>query len=179
MHTEAEYREVCRDENKSVGLRAKAEVILICVTHQGLAGTLENVAHILTGTRLWLVPTDESKMVGLLDTLCQSQDKQEAGINGSEWETILLHLCIQSSNTNNKTSTKNGTCHWHHNGSWHSPFPFSVQLVKRPLGSRKTVYYLYAACPFKEMGLHWAVRQRTYFYITDKDVICHQIKDWK
>lgn len=57
---------------------------MFCVTHQGLVGTLENVAHILTGTRLRMVPTDESKMVGLLDTLRQSQDKRGTGINHSE-----------------------------------------------------------------------------------------------
>ena len=42
---------------------------MFCVTHQGLTGTLENKAPILTGTGLRLVPTDESKVVGLLDTL--------------------------------------------------------------------------------------------------------------
>lgn len=42
---------------------------MIPVTHQGFTGTLENVAHVLTGTRLWVVPTDESKMVSMFDTL--------------------------------------------------------------------------------------------------------------
>lgn len=46
-----------------------------CVTHQGLTGTLENEAHILTGPRLELVPTDETEVVRMLDTLQQTQNQ--------------------------------------------------------------------------------------------------------
>lgn len=46
-----------------------------CVTHQGLAGTLENKAHILTGPRLELVPTDETEVVRMLDALQQTQNQ--------------------------------------------------------------------------------------------------------
>lgn len=38
-------------------------------THQGFAGTLENEAHVLAGTRIRLVSADESKVVGLFDAL--------------------------------------------------------------------------------------------------------------
>lgn len=76
---------------------------MFCVTHQGLVGTLENVAHILTGTRLRMVPTDESKMVGLLDTLRQSQDKRGNWNKSQRGKTKLLDLCIQSTKNSHAT----------------------------------------------------------------------------
>lgn len=57
------------DQRTGVGSGTGAESEVFCVTHQRLAGTLEHVAHILTGTRLALVATDEAEMVGPLDAL--------------------------------------------------------------------------------------------------------------
>lgn len=66
------------------------------MTHQRLTGTLENVAHILTRTRLW-VPTNEPEMVGLLDTLNPDKENQN---KTQQLQAIPLDLCILSSNTN-------------------------------------------------------------------------------
>ncbi|TNN66803.1 hypothetical protein EYF80_023045 [Liparis tanakae] len=48
---------------------------MLCVTHQRLAGTLEDVAAVLTGARLGVVAADEPEVVGLLDTLRHRGDR--------------------------------------------------------------------------------------------------------
>lgn len=69
-------------------------MLMFGVAYQGLTGTLEHVAHILTGTRLYWVPTDESKVVGLLDTLQQMQHKQE--IRMKQGKGFLLIFLIST-----------------------------------------------------------------------------------
>lgn len=66
---------------------------MCCVTHQRLTGTLEHIADILTLPRLWLVSADEPKMVGLPDSLCESQEKQEVR-NSSQGMCVLMTFYI-------------------------------------------------------------------------------------
>lgn len=46
------------------------------VTHQGLVGTLEDKAHVLAGAGLHRIPTDEAKVVRVLDALPEQRGQK-------------------------------------------------------------------------------------------------------